>query len=320
MKTIILSSLLTYLALPVVADVPRKKPLSRYTKLWNGNTTSMFLPTSVKPEADRVKELEKEVAELKARIEQFEKRFERKKKRRAEKAQKQEVEVPEELADWLEKFDPEPINFRQAMVGLEQLVSKQGKAMKLPIQRIAVMQAVPGKRYSRSRLECQVSGDEKTIYKWLDALQSPNDFRVLTALRVKQNQENPGKIDCLVRIEQWFRDADQENPPAAVSPESIVDLQGLLLSEYYPLELLHQVVAAKPKEKLVLVRTDIDLFPGGDSLRPSIRVQGISDALDGYLNFGENLKASKALKGHKWFLPPPSQTKDRRWSFTYEGH
>lgn len=100
------------------------------------------------------------------------------------------------------------------------------------------------------------------------------------------------------------------------------ELKPVVEQEHNPVELLLLCAQARPDGGLRLERCDINnqLEITGDETRliRGIRLQGKADELEQVNTFNLNVKRSTGLKDYSWNTPPPTETNDGRWSFTYD--
>lgn len=107
--------------------------------------------------------------------------------------------------DWLEKNTPEPKEGELVPSQLENFVTTAATQAGLTVVRPRIYDNDEGgTHYNRARFEISVSGNEASLYRWLVKLQSPRDFRAITALLLSPNRENDALIDAKVVVEQWF--------------------------------------------------------------------------------------------------------------------
>lgn len=114
-------------------------------------------------------------------------------------------EEEEEIA-WLEQYEPQPLPSQKAESQLEGLANLEAQRRGLTVKSRKIQPAVvdPILNYHRARVQLEVSGDEQNLYRWLDRLNAPTEFRTVTQMRVNPKRDDDTKVDCLVLIEQWF--------------------------------------------------------------------------------------------------------------------
>lgn len=108
--------------------------------------------------------------------------------------------------DWLKRYEPKPSNVQTTRTRLQQLVDQQAKQNQLEIKTQAQLPAMEDSNltYHRARFQVRVTGMEEGLYRWLDRLHSPNEFRAITSMRLAPLKEDDTQIDCQVTVEQWF--------------------------------------------------------------------------------------------------------------------
>lgn len=112
----------------------------------------------------------------------------------------------EKEIEWLARYEPKPANAQQTQTKLQQLVEREAQRNSLEIKRQKLQASVedPGLSYHRARMEIEVSGMESGLYRWLDRLHSPNEFRAITFMRINPQKSDDTMIDCQIVVEQWF--------------------------------------------------------------------------------------------------------------------
>jgi hypothetical protein len=125
--------------------------------------------------------------------------------------------------DWLEKHQPKTAPPQEIDASLQRFAQSEslrnGLKTKPRGQRILPSIQDPGLIFARSRVEQNVTGREDALYRWLYRLQTPSEFRAITALRLAPDREDDTLIDCKVVVEEWFIDQDPMAQPATQTPE-----------------------------------------------------------------------------------------------------
>ncbi len=134
------------------------------------------------------------------------------------------IEMREQYADeieWLEKNVPQTAAVQEAEAGLQRFAQTEASRNGLTIERQRILPSVgdPGSTYHRARVELQVNGKEDALYRWLDRLQTPTEFRAVTGLDLSPKRDDDTLIDCKAVVEQWF--IRQDEPAAAATAEAI---------------------------------------------------------------------------------------------------
>ena len=108
--------------------------------------------------------------------------------------------------EWLAKYEPTPTTAQEAQTKLEQLMVREAQRNGLEEKRKKLQPSIkdPALPYHRVKIEFEVNGMEASLYRWLDRLHSPNDFRAITYMRMNPQKDDDTKITCMVVVEQWF--------------------------------------------------------------------------------------------------------------------
>jgi Tfp pilus assembly protein PilO len=125
------------------------------------------------------------------------------------KASREEVQSQ---IKWLAEHEPQPSDYQPVQTSLQQLAEKavSDVSLELKSQKILPTDQTPGNYFHRVKVQLTVRGSEESLYKWFDQLNSPENLRCVTYIRLNPNKEDDTKIDCTAIIEQWF-----VPPPAA---------------------------------------------------------------------------------------------------------
>ncbi|MBB5352257.1 type II secretory pathway component PulM [Haloferula luteola] len=108
--------------------------------------------------------------------------------------------------EWLEKNQKDPKEAELVPSELEKFVTGRAAAAGLTLTRPKILDnRTDGAFFERARFQISVSGKEEALYRWLTELQSPKDFRAITALRLSPNREDDTLIDAVVQVEEWFQ-------------------------------------------------------------------------------------------------------------------
>jgi hypothetical protein len=134
--------------------------------------------------------------------------------------------VVEEM-EWLAGHQPQPRAGQIVATELEQYASNQASTHQLTVKRRAIKPVdETGRHFHRAKVEFNVTGKEDSLYRWLDRLQMPDQFKAITFLRLSPDAKDDTLIDCTVEVEQWYAPlsaaeanaAPAEGAPPAVSP------------------------------------------------------------------------------------------------------
>ncbi len=123
----------------------------------------------------------------------------------AEKFGEMKEQVTDQMA-WLADHEPEPKANQDVQTTLQQLIEREAKAAGLTIksQKPLPTDATEGRHYHRAKIQITVSGTEDALYRWFDRLNTPDQLRVASQIRMVPNNPDDTKIDCTATIEQWF--------------------------------------------------------------------------------------------------------------------
>ena len=115
----------------------------------------------------------------------------------------------EQVADqmtWLAEQEPQPAANQDVQTRLQQLAEREANSSGLTIktQKPLSTDATLGRIFNRAKIEITVNGTEEALYRWFDRLNSPNELRSASKIRIKPNDQDDTKIDCTATVEQWF--------------------------------------------------------------------------------------------------------------------
>ncbi len=124
--------------------------------------------------------------------------------------------------EWLADHYPKPRPGQTVQTELEQFASNQAAANSLTIKRRKILPSDEAGRFHRAKVEFNVNGSEAALYRWLDRLQMPDQFRAITFMRLSPDAKDDTLIDCTVTVEQWYVPAtgDEEAVAAEVEGEA----------------------------------------------------------------------------------------------------
>lgn len=107
--------------------------------------------------------------------------------------------------DWLAKHEPEPAADQDVQTKLQQFAESKATANGLTIKsQKSLPTDTTGVHYHRAQFQFVVSGKEDALYRWIDQINAPDQFRIASQIRLSPNQQEDTKIDCTATIEQWF--------------------------------------------------------------------------------------------------------------------
>lgn len=146
-------------------------------------------------------------------------------KTKVEELDREYEDAQEKLADshrydteiaWLDRVASEPMTPQDAVSRLNSLVTKEAKKWGLEMKDPDLDDPMvdPSLNFHRARMRIEVSGREQAVFTWLNKLDSPDDLRAVTTMRIETRRNDPTQIDCLVEVEQWFL-PELNTPPEA---------------------------------------------------------------------------------------------------------
>ena len=108
--------------------------------------------------------------------------------------------------DWLDKTEPAPTTVGKMKTKIQQLAENEAVRAGLTVKKKGFGADVvdPSLFYHRARYDIEVNGTEAAIYRWLDRLHNPNDFRVVTFVRMNPQRDDATRADCQIYLDQWF--------------------------------------------------------------------------------------------------------------------
>lgn len=117
-----------------------------------------------------------------------------------------DAEILQKDRDWLERHEPQPNTVGRVKTSIQQLAEREATRMGLTLKRGGYGGEViePSFQYHRARYQIEVNGLESSIYRWLDRLHNPNEFRAVTYLRLSPQRDDATRADCEVYLDQWF--------------------------------------------------------------------------------------------------------------------
>jgi hypothetical protein len=108
--------------------------------------------------------------------------------------------------DWLNRFEPKPSSVGKMKTRIQQLAENEAARAGLTIKKKVFGNDIvdPSLNYHRARYDIEVNGTEASIYRWLDRLHNPNEFRVVTFVRLNPQRDDAKRADCQIYLDQWF--------------------------------------------------------------------------------------------------------------------
>ncbi len=123
--------------------------------------------------------------------------------------------------EWLAKFDPEPAAQQDVQTKLQKLCETEARSAGLTVtsQKPLPSEALEGAHYQRVKFQFTVSGEEKALYRWLNAVNMQDQLRIASKLQLKPDKDDT-KIDCTAIVEQYFVPITEDNEDAEASNNS----------------------------------------------------------------------------------------------------
>jgi uncharacterized iron-regulated membrane protein len=123
----------------------------------------------------------------------------------AEMIRESREQVAGEMA-WLAEREPEPAANQDVQTKLQQFCEREAKSAGLTIKNQKPMPSeTTGVHFHRAKMQISVTGTEEALYRWLDRINIPDQFRIATQIKLTPEKEDDTKIDCIAVIEQWFK-------------------------------------------------------------------------------------------------------------------
>jgi type II secretory pathway component PulM len=123
-------------------------------------------------------------------------------------------EVGEEVT-WLQEHTPEAKAGQTVQAQLQQFASTEATKNTLTVKRPKILpNDETGPHFHRARVEFNVTGTEASLYRWLDKLQSPEQLRAITGMRLSPDTKDDTLIECTVTVEQWYVPQGATDDPA----------------------------------------------------------------------------------------------------------
>ena len=106
---------------------------------------------------------------------------------------------------WLNDKMPSPKAGQLVGTELETYATNQANTNHLTIvKRDLKPNDETGKFFHRAKVQYKVSGTEDSLYRWLDRLQMPDQFKAVTFLRLAPDTKDDTLIEATVDVEQWY--------------------------------------------------------------------------------------------------------------------
>lgn len=107
---------------------------------------------------------------------------------------------------WLGDNEPEPLASQQAEVKLSDFVEGRARSngLQILVQEPPKTTSDPSWHFHRASVVFKVTGTERSLYRWFDAINIPSEFRITSSILLSPNPQDDTQIDCTVTVEQWF--------------------------------------------------------------------------------------------------------------------
>lgn len=117
------------------------------------------------------------------------------------------LEMRQADLDFLNRFEPKPTTLGKMKTRIQQLAENEARRKTLTIvgrPKYGPDLVDSSLYYHRARYEMKVNGTETAIYQWLDRLHNPNEFRVVTYMRLEPQRDDLKRAVCEIYLDQWF--------------------------------------------------------------------------------------------------------------------
>ena len=117
-------------------------------------------------------------------------------------------ESSREFADqmaWLAEKEPKPATYQETQNALQLFAETEARNRGLNVKS---QEPLPtdesGTYYHRAQVKINLTGKEKALYEWFDAINDPDVFRTTYQIRLSPNSQDDTLIDCSATLSQWF--------------------------------------------------------------------------------------------------------------------
>jgi hypothetical protein len=126
-----------------------------------------------------------------------------------------------EEMEWLNDKMPSPKAGQLVSTELETYASNQASTHQLTVDRRDIKpNDETGTHFHRGKVQFKVTGREDSLYRWLDRLQMPDQFKAVTSLRLQPDAKDDTLIDATIEVEQWYVPlAEGADAESAETPE-----------------------------------------------------------------------------------------------------
>lgn len=106
---------------------------------------------------------------------------------------------------WLADNEPAPADAQTVQGQLQSFIENEARAAGLTLKpQEFLLTDTSGKHYHRAQIKFSVTGQEKSLYHWLNTINNPSSFRSAIQIRLNPNTQDDTLIDCIAVISQWF--------------------------------------------------------------------------------------------------------------------
>jgi FtsP/CotA-like multicopper oxidase with cupredoxin domain len=110
-----------------------------------------------------------------------------------------------EQMTWLAENEPAPATYEETQSALELFAVTQAQNLGLNVKsREPLPTDETGIHFHRAQVKINLSGQEKALYQWFDAINDPEVFRTAYQIRMSPNTQDDTLIDCSATVSQWF--------------------------------------------------------------------------------------------------------------------
>lgn len=118
------------------------------------------------------------------------------------------IDAGDQLADqleWLAANEPKPQAIQTVRPVFQQFATRRAEEAGLTVLSPSFPPSEESAGYyGRAKVRMTVTGTEAALYRWLNEMQSPKDFRTVASIDLTPLRDDDTKISCTVVLEQWF--------------------------------------------------------------------------------------------------------------------
>ena len=105
---------------------------------------------------------------------------------------------------WLSTHQPPVITELAADEQLKETLNKKATESGLQVNASQLQPPVKGPYYEQHGVTLTVSGDLKSVMRWVYSLQSPTEFRVVPSINISPDKKDPTKVVCAIQFWKWY--------------------------------------------------------------------------------------------------------------------